>query len=387
MIIARNLPIFLWDEAAAYATFIRNRSPTRASKGKTPYKVWIGKKPDVSFLREFGSEFWVLDESRNRSKLEAKAKKVIFVGIMEGSKAIRYWDKDLRAIRVSRNFTFSRSGELRELQVTEVPGLGAEGEDISNTTPQTTSDNVGTTPEPPSQITPTTSTPTLHARSTLIDYSKLNNPQSWKPTTWKPITSKESKIDDQSERANLAFEQMILEHVEFSFLTKEGLKMVEEVITSEEGEQWKKAMDEEMENLRTMGTWVLQDLPDDWKTIGCKWVFIQKRDDDGNIIQHKARLVAQGFSQKPGTDYDNDGTFAPVMRFKTLRTVLAHAAIKKLHLQQFDVKGAYLNGYLNENIYMRQPPGYEDGSGRVCLLKQSLYGLKQAGNVWNQELN
>ena len=199
MIIARNLPIFLWDEAAAYATFISNRSPTRALKGKTPYKAWIGKKPDVSFLREFGSEVWVLDESRNRSKLEAKVKKVIFVGIMEGSKAIRYWDKDSRAIRVLMNFTFSRSRELRELQVTEVPGLGAEGEDISNTTPQTTSDNVGTTPEPPNQITPITSTPTLCARSTLIDYSKLNNPQSWKPTTWKPITLKESKIDDRSE--------------------------------------------------------------------------------------------------------------------------------------------------------------------------------------------
>ena len=109
---------------------------------------------------------------------------------------------------------------------------------------------------------------------------------------------------------------MILEHVKFSFLIKEVLKTVEEAITSEEEEQWKKAMDKEMENLRTMGTWVLQGLPDDWKTIGCKWVFIWKKDDAGNIIQYKARLVAQGFSQKPGTDYDNDGTFAPIMQFE-----------------------------------------------------------------------
>ena len=93
MIIAKDLPIFLWDKATTYITFIRNQSPTRALKGKTPYEVWIGKKPDVSFLREFRLEVWVLDESRNRSKLEAKAKKVIFVGIMEGLKAIRFWDK------------------------------------------------------------------------------------------------------------------------------------------------------------------------------------------------------------------------------------------------------------------------------------------------------
>ena len=78
--------------------------------------------------------------------------------------------------------------------------------------------------------------------------------------------------------------------------------------------------------------------------------------------------MAQGFSQKPGTDYDNDGTFAPVMQFETLRTLLAHAAINKLHLRQFDVKGAYLNGYLNETIYMQQPLSFEDGLKKVCLL-------------------
>lgn len=97
--------------------------------------------------------------------------------------------------------------------------------------------------------------------------------------------------------------------------------------------------------------------------------------------------MAQGFSQKPGTDYNNDGTFAPVMHFETLHTLLAHAAVNKLKLRQFDVKGAYLHGYLKEIIYMNQPPGFEDGSKQVCLLKWSLYGLKQAGNVWNQKLN
>ena len=72
-------------------------------------------------------------------------------------------------------------------------------------------------------------------------------------------------------------------------------------------------MGEEIETLKKMGTWILKDLPDDRKAIGCRWVFVKKRDEAGNIIQWKTRLVAQGFSQKPGTDYDNDGTFAPVM--------------------------------------------------------------------------
>ena len=158
--------------------------------------------------------------------------------------------------------------------------------------------------------------------------------------------------------------------MEFEFLVEEDCpNTVKEAIESEEGEHWRKAMEEEMEILKEMETWILDDLPKDWKAIGCKWVFVQKRDKNGTIIQQRARLVAQGFSQKPGTDYSNNGTFAPVMHFKTLWTLLAYAAVNKLKLRQFDVKGAYLNGYLNETICMNQPPGFEDGSRKVCLLK------------------
>jgi hypothetical protein len=103
-------------------------------------------------------------------------------------------------------------------------------------------------------------------------------------------------------------------------------------------------------------------------TIGNKWVFVKKRDEKGDIVRFKARLVAQGFSQKPGTDYSNDGTFAPVMRFETLHTLLALAAINNWKIRQFDIKGAYLHGILHETIYMRQPEAFNDNSGRVCQL-------------------
>jgi len=146
-------------------------------------------------------------------------------------------------------------------------------------------------------------------------------------------------------------------------------------------------MDEEIETLGNMGTWRLEDLPADRKPVGCRWVYDRKRNEHGEVIKYKARLVAQGFLQKPGTDFSNDGTFAPVMRFETLHTLLVFSAVHNLKLQQFDVKSAYLHGHLNDIIYMAQPPGYDDGSGWSCLLIRSLYGLKQAGNVWNWELN
>ncbi|SJL04873.1 uncharacterized protein ARMOST_08244 [Armillaria ostoyae] len=134
-----------------------------------------------------------------------------------------------------------------------------------------------------------------------------------------------------------------------------------------------------------MGTYTKEDLPAGRDTIGCKWVFLKKYDEDGNISRYKARLVAQGYSQIPGVDYNE--TFAPVVRLESVHAALGIAAIKDLEISQMDVKGAYLNGELEEEIYMRQPEGYDDGSGRVCRLRKTLYGLKQSGCEWNWEFD
>jgi hypothetical protein len=163
---------------------------------------------------------------------------------------------------------------------------------------------------------------------------------------------------------------------------KDGLpETLEDAMQTEEKEHWMTAVEAELNVLEKMGTWKMEDLPAGREPIGCCWVFDKKRDEHGNIVKYKARLVAQGFSQKPGTDFSHNGTFAPVMRFETLRTMLALAAVNKWDMRQLDVKSAYLNGKLTEEIYMKQPPGFSDGSGRVCKLQRALYGLKQAGHV------
>ena len=159
------------------------------------------------------------------------------------------------------------------------------------------------------------------------------------------------------------------DYIEMVFLTKgseDDLPLnYDEAISGPEGNLWKQAMDEEMENLRIMGTWIRKELPEEREAVGCKWVYLRKKDENGNITKYKARLVAQGFSQKPGTDYSDNGTFAPVMRFETLRTMMAHTAINNWKLRQFDIKGAYLHGELKEEIYMAQAPGYNDGTVRA----------------------
>jgi hypothetical protein len=107
MLISRNLPSFLWAEAVAHAAYIRNRAPTKALDGKTPHEVWTGEKPDVSHLREFGSNVWVLKEGIKLSKLELQSKKVTFVGFEDRPKAIQFFDAAKRQIRVLRNFIFT----------------------------------------------------------------------------------------------------------------------------------------------------------------------------------------------------------------------------------------------------------------------------------------
>ena len=140
-----------------------------------------------------------------------------------------------------------------------------------------------------------------------------------------------------------------------------------------------------MDQITKRGTYKLVELPPDCKAITRKWVFCIKRDHNGKIVKYKARLIEKGFSQIPGIDFVE--TFAPVMRLETFRLLMALATKLDLLIHVVDVVGAYLNGTLQETIYMAQPPDYDDGTGQISLLIKALYGLRQAGQAWNNELN
>lgn len=157
-----------------------------------------------------------------------------------------------------------------------------------------------------------------------------------------------------------------------------------EAIKSKYKTEWIRAMDDELQSIEQNETWKLTDLPNNRKSIGCKWVFKIKRDDSGSIARFKARLVAQGFSQKYGIDYDE--VFAPVGGSTTLRVLLSFAGKLKYVVKHYDVKAAFLNGTLEEEIFMRQTQGYKV-SDKVYKLKKSLYGLKQSARLWNTTLH
>ncbi|KAK1605255.1 hypothetical protein QYE76_028928 [Lolium multiflorum] len=146
---------------------------------------------------------------------------------------------------------------------------------------------------------------------------------------------------------------------------------------------WLEAMHEELNNFKRNKVWTLVEKPKECRNvIGTKWIFKNKQDEFGNVVRNKARLVAQGFSQVEGIDFGE--TYAPVARLESIRILLAYASHHNFKLQQMDVKSAFLNGPLHEEVYVKQPPGFEDLNfpNHVYKLDKALYGLKQAPRAW-----
>ena len=137
-------------------------------------------------------------------------------------------------------------------------------------------------------------------------------------------------------------------------------------------------MGREMQSLKDNEVWELTSLPPGKGAIGCKWVYMVKTNSDGSLELYKARLVARGFDQRYGLDYDE--TFCPIVRLESLRTLIVLSTQQGLELHHVDVHTAFLNGTLQEEVYMKQPIGYEkeEKEHLVCRLKKSIYGLKQS---------
>ncbi|KAL0430373.1 UNVERIFIED_CONTAM: Retrovirus-related Pol polyprotein from transposon TNT 1-94 [Sesamum radiatum] len=154
-------------------------------------------------------------------------------------------------------------------------------------------------------------------------------------------------------------------------------------MASTDSEKWLIAMKSEMESMYDNKVWNLVDLPKGTRPIECKWIYKIKTDMDGKIVVYKARLVAKGFKQIHGIDYDE--TFSPVAMLKSIRILLAIASYFDYEIWQMDVKTAFLNGYLEEEVYMTQPKGFVNPQSpkKVCKLQRSIYGLKQASRSWN----
>ncbi|KAK9003803.1 hypothetical protein V6N11_018699 [Hibiscus sabdariffa] len=180
---------------------------------------------------------------------------------------------------------------------------------------------------------------------------------------------------------------LVTTHGDVILVDHDEPKTYQEAVSSPDSDKWLEAMRSEMDSISNNQVWTLVEPPEGIKPIGCKWVFKRKTDMDGNVQTYKGRLVAKGYRQIHGIDYDE--TFSPIALFKSIRILLAIAAFHDYEIWQMDVKTAFLNGKLEEDVYMTQPEGFvtPENAGKVCKLQKSIYGLKQASRSWNLRFN
>ena len=221
-------------------------------------------------------------------------------------------------------------------------------------------------------------------------YRERGDPVEQTPGVKKAVKGPSQKLQRSSRMKNpvvrYGYNEYMAHHYAYMMKISED-REPETYAEAAEDPRWIEAMREEMRALVENDTWDLVPASETTpKPIGCRWVYKIKHNADGTINRFKARLVAKGYAQTHGIDYDE--TFAPVAKMTTVRTMIATAAAKGWHLHQMDVKNAFLQGKLEEEVYMMQSPGFESRKNPhvICRLKKSLYGLKQAPRAWHAKI-
>ncbi|CAL9028710.1 unnamed protein product [Prunus brigantina] len=348
MLNSKNLAKHCWGLFPVNtACYISNRVFVRSGTKQTPYEIWKGKKPNVSYFRVFGSTCYILRDREHLAKFDSKCDKGIFLGYSTSSRAYRVYNCRSRTIIESINVTIDDFAAYIEMALDEdglfpPPSLEQESPGLDLVVDLSTFGNS----VPVALSTPSTSSSisSVQAASSHSDHS--------------PLTQSESVIIGPLNQGVRTRKQLAQE-----------------------------ISHEELNQFVRNDVWYLVPRPVNTNVIGTKWIFKNKTDEQGNVVRNKARLVAQGYTQMEGIDFDE--TFAPVARLESVRLLLAIACHLKFKLYQMDVKTAFLNGVLNEEVYVEQPKGFEDPHhpNDVFRLKKALYGLKQAPRAWYERLS
>ncbi|RVW72869.1 Retrovirus-related Pol polyprotein from transposon TNT 1-94 [Vitis vinifera] len=386
MLSSSKLPKFLWTEALKTVVYILNRVPTKAIP-KTPFELLKGWKPSLRHMRVWGCSSEVRIYNPQEKKLDPRTISGYFIGYAEKSKGYRFYcPSHSTRIVESRNAKFleydlvSGSDQFRNI-VSDI--------DHTESQPSTSSDRlfiVHNTPQVQSGVerTITEVQPVVEVPQ-VVDNIPVDQVDQEFPDTSGQQVEPHTSLEDigatlrrstRTKRSAIPNDYVVyLQECDYNIGAENDPESFSQAMSCKESELWYNAMKDEMSSMKCNDVWDLVELPNGVKTIGCKWVFKTKKDSLGNIERYKARLVAKGFTQKEGIDYTE--TFSLVSKKDSLRIILALVAHFDLELQQMDVKTAFLNGELEEEVYMKQPEGFpsSDGEQLVCKLKKSIYGL------------
>ncbi|KAL6982051.1 hypothetical protein U1Q18_052698 [Sarracenia purpurea var. burkii] len=337
MLVSSGLPQNMWGEAVLTANHILNLVP-RKKTDKTPFELFKGRRPTYNHLRTWGCLAKVAIPPPKKEKIGPKTVDCVFIGYAQNSSAYRCLVYESAISDIHKNTVM----ESRNVSFFE------------------------------------------H----IFPYRSIKESSSVKRTLHPANDSsrdQEEEVDIEPRRSKRARKSTSFGPDFLTYLVENEPRTYQEAVSCPEAPLWKEAIKSEIDSILQNHTWELVDLPQGSKPLGYKWIFKRKMKADGSIDKYKARLVIKGYRQKEGLDYFD--TYSPVSRITSIRMITAIAALRNLAIHQMDVKTAFLNGDLDEEIYMEQPEGFSGPKGKVCRLVRSLYGLKQAPKQWHEKFD
>nr|GEY52548.1 Gag-Pol polyprotein [Tanacetum cinerariifolium] len=425
MLSAAKVPLFFWAEAIAASCFTQNRSLVIPLHEKTPYHIINDRKPSVKFFDIFGSLCYIVRDGENLDKMKEKGDACIFVGYSTQSRAYKVFNKRTRVIMETIHVNFDELPQMALDHVSSDPVLecqrmALEHDSLSPGTQckenVTQTDRTVTTSNELDLLFSTMFDELLNGSSKVVSKSfavsttdapnqrqQLTTPLNTHTTpapTCQALTQAPSVAS--SENMNQAEMNKSLEILHNFVRTRRQLEsdgemcMFALIVSQTEPKNIKEAMadsawiesiQEELHQFDRLDVWELVDRPLCTNVIKLKWLWKNKRNEENTIIQNKSRLVAKGYAQKEGVDFEE--SFAPVARLEAVRLFIAYAAHKSFTIYQMDVKTTFLYGPQKEEVYVNQPDGFVDPyhPDKVYRLKTALYGLKQAPRAWYDELS
>ena len=370
-----SLPISMWMYALRTAMYLLKRVPSKPVS-KTPFELWTGRKPSLRHLHVWGCPAEVRVYNPQEKKLDFRTISGYFIGYPEKSKGYRFYCPNHSTIIVE-------FGNARFIEICDISG----SDQMHNVSIQEVRVQISV-PKTSTIVVPELVSQLNKDQEQQINDSTLHNENvNSEPMVVEP----QSTILRRSQRERRSFITddyvVYLQESRIDLGIYNDPDSYTQAMQGNDYGKWFHAMEEELKSMDQNQVWDLVELPKGCKRVGCKWVFKTKRDSIGNIERYKAGLVAKGFTQKDGIDYKE--TFSPVSKKDSLRIIMALVTHYDLELHQMDVKTAFLNGNLEEEIYMNQPEGFsvKGKEHMVCKLKKSIYGLKQASRQWYLKFN
>ncbi|MBW0535465.1 hypothetical protein O181_075180 [Austropuccinia psidii MF-1] len=376
LLLTSNLPRSYWAEAVNTASFLSNLVPTPSRDNLSPFSLWSSKPSRIKRLRTFGCKAFILIHKNKREwKLSPTSEEGILLGFVNDNSAYKILRLRDKAVIITRHALFVEDKFPSLDNTSDAPTcsrwveLGQEEDDTFfdcqdvETEETVDCDTVNETSLPVEQCqTPENSASrrikVIGPRHPTLIQGDVDA-QNILPYSRRPKTFIASSTDVPTSYSK--------------------------AISGSESSLWIEAIRKELDSMKRLEVWDVIPLKEDFRLVGTTWVFKRKHNSMNEITEYKARLCAQGFSQTFGQDYSK--TFAPTGRLHSLRTLIAYSVREGLDFQQLDIRSAFLNAPLDEDVYLSIPQGLPMCRRSYCLkLKKAIYGLRQAPLAWYKRL-